>query len=203
VPPNANDPGTGFTLAADLGTELRLKVGQPNDAINPGWFQALDLTGGGGNEYRDNIAGCAGVLWKIGDEVPKENGNMVGPTGQGTGDLIDLDPGAEWDNVAKKVINSCVDDNSCVDANGDSVNLGESPRIVPVPVFDLAHYMATGGPGNGTVRIVNILGFFVDRVENPQNTVVGYLAAKSDMLVEGAGGITEEASFVKVIQLVR
>jgi hypothetical protein len=32
---------------------------------------------------------------------------------------------------------------------------------------------------------------------------VGYLAAKSDMLVEGAGGITEEASFVKVIQLVR
>jgi hypothetical protein len=63
--------------------------------------------------------------------------------------------------------------------------------------------MATGGPGSGTVRVVNILGFFVDRVQNPQNTVVGYLAAKSDLLVEGAGGISEQAAFVKVIQLVR
>jgi hypothetical protein len=33
--------------------------------------------------------------------------------------------------------------------------------------------------------------------------VVGYLAAKSDLLVEGAGGISEQAAFVKVIQLVR
>lgn len=202
-PPTADDPGTGFTLAADLGTELRLKVGAPNDAINPGWFQAVDLTGGGGDDYRDNISGCAGVVWKIGDELPKENGNMVGPTGQGTGDLIDLDPTADWDPINKKVINSCVETNSCEDADGNPIHYLESPRIVPVPVFDLAHYMATGGPGNGTIRIVNILGFFVDRVENPQNTVVGYLAAKSEMFVEGGGEITEEAAFAKIIQLVR
>jgi hypothetical protein len=203
IPPSANDPGTGFTLAADLGTELRLKVGSPHDAINPGWFQALDLTGGGASEYRENIRGCAGNLWRIGDDVPKENGNMVGPTGQGTGDLIDLDPDADWDPVSKKVINSCVEDNSCIDRNGDPIRYAESPRIVAVPVFDLAYYQQTGGPGNGTVRLVNILGFFVDRVQNPQNTVVGYLATTVELLDEGGGQITPDASFVKVIQLVR
>jgi hypothetical protein len=139
-------------------------------------------------------------MYKFGDEIPKENGNLVGPTGQGAGDLIALDPDAEWDG--QKVINSCVSDNSCVDAEGDPITYSESPRIVAIPVFDLDHYMATGGPGNGTVRIVNILGFFVDRVENPQNTVVGYLAQKVELLAEGAG-IHEDASFIKVIQLVR
>ena len=201
--PTANDPGTGFTVNNDMGTELKLKVGSPHDTINPGWFQAVDLTGGGGSQYEENISGCANRLWKIGDEIPKENGNMVGPTGHGTNDLMDLDPNADWDPVNKKVVHSCVDTNSCVDRSGQPVHYTESPRIVPVPIFDLAHYMATGGPGNGTIRIVNILGFFVDRLEQPQNSVVGYLVTKSDLLVTGGGNITEAAAFVKTIQLVR
>lgn len=201
--PTSSDPGTGFTLQNDLGTELRLKVGSPHDAINPGWFQALDLTGGGGSQYRENISGCANHLWKIGDEIPKETGNMVGPTGQGTGDLIDLDPNATWDSGARKVHGSCVEDNSCIDAQGNHVQYAQSPRIVSIPVFDLDYYMATGGPGAGTVRVVNILGFFVDRIENPQNTVVGYLASKADLKIAGGGTITPTASFIKSIQLVR
>jgi Flp pilus assembly protein TadG len=203
TPPNASSPGTGFTLAADLGTEIRLKVGSPHDAINPGWFQALDLTGGGGSQYRQNIRGCVGNLWGIGDEIPKENGNMVGPTGQGTSDLIDLDPGADWNETTDRIEGSCVENNSCVDANGDPVTYSESPRIVAIPIFDLAYYLQTGGPGNGTVRVVNILGFFVDRIENPQNTVVGYLSSTIELLDGGAGQVHPDASFVKVIQLVR
>ena len=212
VPPTADDPGTGFTLANDLGTELTLKVGQPNQAINPGWFQALDLTlgpdggvpqgqGGGAQEYESYIRGCSPYIWKIGDNIPKENGNMVGPTGQGTNDLIDLDPNAEWDGT--KVVNSCVENNSCVDLQGNPVTYSESPRIVSIPVFDLDEYLATQGPGNGVIKGVNILGFFVDRVENPQNSVVGYLATKSEIFVNGAGEVSDESSFVKVIQLVR
>ncbi|MGE5833096.1 MAG: pilus assembly protein TadG-related protein, partial [Acidobacteriota bacterium] len=42
-----SDPGTGYQAPPatpnDYGTELTLKVGQPGDAINPGWFQALRL----------------------------------------------------------------------------------------------------------------------------------------------------------------
>jgi len=185
-PPSESDPGTGFTLAADLGREFILKTGNPHGTINPGWFQALDLTGGGGASYRSNIGGCADVLWKIGDDVPKENGNMVGPTKQGVGDLIAQDPNADWDPISKKVILSDFD---------------SSPRIVAVPVFDLALYMATGGPGNGTVRIVNILGFFVDRMDG--NDVVGYLCAKPDLLIAGGATITGEAAFLRNISLIR
>jgi hypothetical protein len=199
TPPSATDPGSGFTLENDLGTEIKLKVGSPHDAINPGWFQALDLTGGGGNTYRQHIAGCANILYKFGDTIAKENGNMVGPTGQGTNDLIDLDPNADWDPVNKQVINSCIGPPYTCSVAG----LTHSPRIVAIPIFDLAEYTATGGPGNGTVRIVNILGFFVDRIEAPQNTVVGYLATIPSLKVAGGGSITPESSFARIVQLIR
>ena len=199
APPTATDPGTGFTLAADLGVEIKLKVGSPHEAINPGWFQALDLTGGGGSAYRANISGCAGVTYKIGDTIAKENGNMVGPTGQGTKDLIDLDPDADWDPVAKRIVNSCVDPPYSCSTPG----LTQSPRVVAIPIFDLAEYMSTGGPGNGDVRLVNILGFFVDRIQNPQNTVIGNLVTIPSLKVAGGGSITPDAAFAKVIQLVK
>ena len=45
---NAQDPGTGWKAPPgtpnDYGQELTLKVGSPGDSINPGWFQALDLS---------------------------------------------------------------------------------------------------------------------------------------------------------------
>ena len=63
--------------------------------------------------------------------------------------------------------------------------------------------MATGGPGNGDVVVVNILGFFVDRIEAPQNTVVGYLAQKADLKVASGGSVNPTSSFIKTIQLVR
>lgn len=189
VPPSATSPGTGFTLGADYGTEFVLKVGNPHDTINPGWFQALDLSpgaGGGAAEYREYIAGCSPHTWKIGDDIRKKNGNMVGPTRQGVYELIDKDPGADWDPVNQKVVGSAYD---------------HSPRIVALPVFDLQLYLDTGGPGNGTVHVVNILGFFVDRMQG--NDVVGYLVTKPDLKVANGGLVAAEASFLKAIQLVR
>ena len=124
---------------------------------------------------------------------------MVGPTGQGTGDLFAMDPNADWDPDTKQVINSCVGPPYTCSVAG----MTHSPRVVAIPIFDLAEYMATGGPGNGTVRIVNILGFFIDRIEAPQNTVVGYLATIPSLKVTGGGSITPESSFAKVVQLVR
>ena len=198
---NGTSPGTGFTLAADYGTFVQLKVGSPHDAINPGWFQPLDVTGGGGAAYRANISGCVGKIWKIGDDIPKENGNMIGPTKQGTDDLIALDPNATWDNINKVVTGSCVANNSCVDANGQPIQYSESPRIVAIPVFDLDYYLQTGGTGNGTVRIVNILGFFVTAMSG--NDVTGYLCTKPSLLVAGGGTIASASAFVKVITLIR
>ena len=62
-------------------------------------------------------------------------------------------------------------------------------------------YMKTGGPGNGTVLIVNILGFFVDKMQG--NDVEGYLMTMPDLLVSNGGGVAQNGSFIKAVQLVR
>jgi hypothetical protein len=204
IPQNGvNNPGTGFSLAVDYGVQLTLKYGSPQSAINPGWFQPLDLDGGGGGgaEYRSDIGTCSGVLLAIGDLVPKETGSMIGPTKQGIGDLIDLDPAATWDPTANggqgAVAGSCVTNPPCP---GGAV-YQQSPRIVALPVFDLAEYMNTGGPGNGAVRITNILGFFVRQMSGQD--VVGVLVSQPALVVSGSGGVAGPASFVKAIVLIR
>lgn len=204
------DPGTGFKAPPgtpnDYGLELTLKVGDPHDTINPGWFQALDLSpaadstcgNGGASCYRDAIAGCAGGTWRVGDMVPKENGNMVGPTNQGTQDLIDLDPLADWDPNAKQIVGSCANPSNYTCSQPGYII---SPRVVAIPIFDLELYMATGGPGNGTVKIVNILGFFVDRYS--AGTVTGYLINKKGSYSPVAGGVAGPSSFLKQVILIR
>ncbi len=202
-----NDPGTGFRAPPatpnDYGVEMTLKVGSPHDTINPGWFQALDLgvCGHGASCYRDEIATCVGPSpYGIGSDVPKKNGNMVGPTKQGVEDLIALDPNADWDPISKTIINSCVGPPYTCSSPGYT----QSPRVVAVPVFDLEMYLQTGGPGNGTVRMVNILGFFVDRMDGFHgNDVVGYLINKRELVDPSKGGIAGGASFIKQPMLIR
>jgi hypothetical protein len=151
------DPGTGFSTdpapTGHYGTRVVLKNG-PHTQISPGWFSPLDF-GSGANTYRDAIAGCVGTEYGIGDVVPPENGNMQGPTQQGTGDLIDTDPDAYWDDTAIQIIDSCAEDGDTGLCPGYSV----SPRVVPVPVYDVAHFYSTG-----EIKIAKILGFFVECV---------------------------------------
>lgn len=135
MPPDEYGPGTGFTLAVDYGTELVIKPGEPQDATSPGWFYPLQLTGPGGQEYRDNIGGCAGVVWGVGDEIPVEPGNMIGPTAQGVNDLMDLDPYARWNPGTQSVVNSCVQESP-----SSRPQYAHSPRIVALPVFDTGAY---------------------------------------------------------------
>jgi Flp pilus assembly protein TadG len=171
-----DDPGTSYTLD-DVGTELRLKIGHPDDGqITPGWFQALDLPcaafGNGAKCYEENIRGCTSATFAVGDvlggdgvDLKKENGNMTGPTKDGTQDLIDLDPLAQWDSDKKTVVNSCVEPPYSCSTPG----LKQSPRIVAIPVFDTQQYWTDGGPGQGTVHVAQILGFFVDRLADSKS----------------------------------
>jgi hypothetical protein len=200
-------PGTGYSLSpapGDLGAELTLKVGSSGAAVTAGWFLPLDLPDGaggyvsGGNAYRTNIGQCNGVPVGLGDRIPTESGNMVGPTKQGFDDLIALDSGADWDVGQKKVTGSCAP--SCAPF---------SPRIVPITVFNMDDFQRrnitndwSGCPtGGGCVTVVNILGFFVDRMDG--NDVVGYLVMYPGEFVTGKPNISNNASFSKVIQLIQ
>jgi hypothetical protein len=211
--PTKTDPGTGFTVKDHYGTELTLKHGNPTDAINPGWFfpvivdptcsaEGSEKTCGGGGSgaggccYEKAISGCAPLTWAIGDEIETEPGNMVGPTQHGMKDLIAQDPNAKWDG--EKVIDSCVDDGSCP-------GYTQSPRIVPVPLFDPDGYQIGKTQGRTTVKIVNILGFFVAELDAGKGgaDVKGYLMTQPSLLMGGKGEVGWESAFSRVFILVR
>jgi hypothetical protein len=59
-----------------------------------------------------------------------------------------------------------------------------------------------GGGGNMTVRVVAILGFFVESVSDTGD-VTGYLVTKPDLKVSNGGGVHPAAGFLKTVQLVR
>jgi len=195
--PSANDPGTGFTVQADLGLEVRLKAGSPSDAIAPGVFYPVRLPrydGGsqGGDDYRSNIASCNGLPVEIGDSLTSENGNMIGPTSQGVNDLIAQDPNADWDPTSKSVTNSC--------AQSATPCAAHSPRIVAIPVFNTAVYYSGKLTGQTNFTVVNILGFFIDRMQG--NDVIGYLTEAPGLSI-GNAAIAPQSSFLAQIQLVR
>ena len=198
TPPSSSGPGTGFTVAADLGMMVTLKAGGPQTSISPGVYFPVRIptyTGGstGGSDYRANISDCNGVAIPIGTMLESENGNMIGPTAQGVSALIARDPGARWDPVTKSVTNSCAQASpSC----GTS-----SPRIVAVPIFDTALYESTKRQGLPQFKVVNILGFFLDQMQG--NDVRGYLTEAPGLSTGTVASIDPRASFLTTIQLIR
>ena len=195
IPPTGDDPGTSYTLEADLGLEIRLKVAPTSsrDEFGAGWSSAVrfgDDTGG--DDYRDAISGCTSGVNAVGDTIRVENGaGMIGPARQGVEALVALDPDAEWDPVEKKVINS---------------DFAVSPRLVAVPIVNTQLvYEATDGGTRGTggleVNIVAILGFFVKGMAG--NDVIGYFASKPDLLLSNGGAVDPTAAFLMSIRLVR
>jgi Flp pilus assembly protein TadG len=198
TPPSGSNPGTGFTVQADLGMQVTLKAGGPQTSISPGVYFPVRIptyTGGstGGSDYRANISGCNGIAIPIGTTLQSENGNMIGPTSQGVSDLIALDPQADWDPATKSVINSC--------AQATTACAPRSPRIVAVPIFDTAVFESTKRQGLPVFTVVNILGFFIDQMQG--NDVVGYLTEVPGLTVGAAPALDPRAAFLWNIQLIR
>jgi len=199
VAPTDTDPGTGFDVRYDIGLKVTLKYGNPQDSPAPGVFLPIDLPNAsgdpevGGANYRAAIAGCNGVAVGKTDSLSVENGNMVGPTKQGVDALIAKDPNATWDSTSKKVINSC--------AQAGTPCAARSPRIVAIPVYDTLAYEQGKQNGNVNVKLVNILGFFIDKMQG--NDVVGYFTNVPGLFVAGKGSVGVNSGFAKVIMLVR
>jgi len=215
-PPSANSAGSGYRLPDDFGTQVTLKDGNPNsnnDAITPGWFLPVDLPNGnggytsGGSNFRAAIGTCSGHPVVIGQYLPTETGNMIGPTSQGVGDLINQDISAVWDTGGQQITGSCAP--TCAPI---------SPRIVPITIFDMDEFQWRQQSGDWTspwqsypanpcptggrcVRVTNILGFFVDHMNG--NDVIGDLISIPGEFVNSGPSVGGGASFVKTIQLVQ
>ena len=186
VPPGSRD-ATGYNPSTDKGLRLVLKNNNQN-RVAPSMYNAWAIPGGvGGDYYRENIAACNSRVVAIGDLLTPENGNMTGPTQQGTSDLMASDPNAYWDD-------GC----NCVKGSRYPV----SPRIRAVPLYNPTRY--TEGQHSGRsqpeLEVVNYLGFFIEdvtgggevigrvhpisgRVRNPTSPAIGAFA-QAIMLVK-------------------
>jgi hypothetical protein len=220
IAPTATSPGTGFAPfdangnpTADYGLQFTLKIGSSENRLSSGWFLSLDLANAdgspssGADDYRNNIKGCSGTVYQIGDtlNVDSEQGNMIGPTRQGVEGggpggpgLVQQDPGASWNAATRSVQGSCAP-GICADGQYHAT----SPRIVPVALFDLDAFFAGSPNGKTTVTITNIMGFFIEGMGGPGNKdVIGRMCAIPG-LTRGAGSVDETASFLRRVMLVR
>ena len=139
----------------DVGVHLVVKQADPGNAIAPGQFYPIDLPipnspDTGGDRYRENIASCNSVAVSIGDTLWTENGNMVGPTKQGVQDLIDQDPGAQWDATTKEIVASAFGPTG-------------SPRIIRIPFFDPSKPFTSG---KQDFVVTNIASLFLEGIDS-------------------------------------
>jgi Putative Flp pilus-assembly TadE/G-like len=190
--PNINaETGLPFT-AADIGTTLVLKEGNPGEAIEPSNFFRV----GPADEYEDSITGCM-LEGGIGDLLESRPGSGVGPTIHGVEDLIAADPTASV--TSEGVVTSGCAPN-CPGYEGKPYG----PRVVAIAMFDPAEYVSIGSPsGIFQLHIVNILAFFVQSVGSPPDAdVTGVIVGDVGLLKSGPTVGTGEA-FLHIVQLIR
>ena len=232
LPPTSGSAGSGYRATGspnDIGAQVTLMLGNPtnNDPVMKSWSLPLrlpDRLGGylsGGDDYREAIAGCKAGPVAIGAYLSPETGAMTGPTDQGFTDLRLKDPGATFttSTTPPSVQGGCVP--SCGPI---------SPRVVPIAVFDMDEFQwrratnkwgtevytdanggthslpggACPGTGNRCVRVVNILGFFAASMTNGNpKTIIGNLMSVPGTVVSGTSSLSDDASFLHIVQLVR
>ncbi len=170
------DPSGAITAWADtqLGLCKGVRPTRPNDAslqtpLAPGQFYSLDF-GAGASAYRCTWGACLNQcpqadqsIIECGNLYPLKTGDMVGPTGQGVGDLIG-NPADTWSTNWTTTNQVYVDQPS-----GTSV--ADSASLVVAPVWDncVPPGIKSGTAGQ-QVAVIGFMMLFVDGQGNPAPT---------------------------------
>jgi hypothetical protein len=194
-PPTANPPG-GYAFPDDLGQLVTLSFAHPeaSEPITAGFLLPLDLPG----TYEQNIAGCNGQMATFDQTIGVGTSAEEAATNAGFQALFDLEPAASWVN---NNVNSCA-----------PVCAPISPRLVALAVFDVEQYefmRATGnwaacavtGPSGQCVKVVNIVGLFIEDVAG--GVITGRLARYPGRVWTDSPTLTSLSSFLPAITLVR
>ena len=160
---NCGDPGTltpyASTQVATHGV-FTLKPGNPQQALTPSQFYALDF-GAGANDYRCTLGSCmndCGIAdtVKCGDDYPVKTGNMIGPTRQGVDDLIGTTKDT-WVAVGQY--------------QDPSMNIWDtSAQLVLAPVWDNCCQTINPGTNGQTAKVVGFMTLFIDGMKGKDVT---------------------------------
>jgi hypothetical protein len=191
--------GSGYRNAIDgipndYGRQLIIKAQSPGDAITSGWFYPWRIGDShGASDYRNNITGCNPEVSQLGVPYDLENGNMLGPTKQAFDDVIALDPSAHWDPSADGGKGAVVGS-----TYGDWRN---SPRVVPIALFDPNQIAGINSGGNLKIQFNNFALFFVDGFEGNGNQAP--LRGRFLYFATGSGTGPTIGPLTKTLQLVQ
>lgn len=175
--PNCGEPGELTTFAtAQIATHgpFTLKPGNPEQALEPSQFYALDF-GAGATDYRCTLGQCmndCGITDTVacGDDYPVKTGNMIGPTQQGIDDLIGPSEDTwvavgQYRDPAGKIWDS-------------------SGQLVIAPVWDNCCQTINPGTNGQTATVVGFMTLFIDGMQG--NDVQAHLVSATEC--PGAGG---------------
>lgn len=207
VEPTTSNPGTGFIVPDHVGMRIRIKIENWDDAdIGPGNYRSIvypscpgSTSTNGGALYECNIANCNPTPLGIGDVVETEPGVMVGPTTHGLSDLIGNDA-AVWMCANGTQASPSQD---CIGYPSNP----SSPRLVPVPAFNVQQYLddahagLTKPNGRTDVKITRMLGFFIEGWDNKE--IWGRFSYYPDVGGISNGEVDEDANFLRKVILVR
>lgn len=134
---------------------FRVKPGNPENALGPGEFFAIELSNdngsSGGDVYRENIYTCDSPHNIVcGKTYSVKTGNMIGPTNQGTETLIGDFPDT-WSGFSNGV-----------PYYNNNLNLHLSHQTVRCPIWDICTTIcASGMKLSGTNVEIQVVGFAV------------------------------------------
>lgn len=155
VPFGMSDDYYYSTVSNSSGTEVTLKLGSRSNSgsiSNPGNFYPLRLLNGdkGANDYRDRVRYGASGVFRVGQFIDTEPGNMSGPTRQAVnGRLLDSQQSPWWQQTP-------------------SSYTMDNPRIIIMPIMDWDQ----GGNGQTMVPIVGFAAFWLTQTNGQE--VKGY-----------------------------
>jgi hypothetical protein len=190
----------------DYGRKLQLKSADPNDpqSPSPGIFypwrlptdpnqEFCDLGGGGGSQggavYRQNLCSCNRSEINLGEPYDVEPGNMIGPTAQGVGELIDEDPDVFWSDALNGPAR--YEDGALAD-----VGLG-TQRVIKVGLIDPYQIV---GSGMQSITFNNFALLFLEEQANPQAPVTARFMYYASGSGDDAGPV--EGSLVRFLRLI-
>ncbi len=188
----------------DYGRQLMIKPADPNDPkiARPGIFYPWRIgESSGASDYKENIVTCNPENTVIGDgdiettddQYSLEPGNMIGPTFQGIGDLIALDPTAQWQPGQGP------DGQGAVVGSAYSDWLNHSPRVVTIGLVDPGMLNQDINPSD-KIEFNNFAKVFIEAQPSRKDPVT----ARFLYYVQGSGPSGKTQSpLVKTIRLVQ
>jgi hypothetical protein len=168
----------------------------PVSTISPWNYLALRIPGSvNAGNVRADVNSCAKAQVAIGDQLDLVPGNDPPSIVGGLQDLINLDLGATWNTTTRRV------EGSCADANPRCASM--SPRIIAIVAYDVNDLADNSrfGPGATTVRIANIVGFFIVSVNG--NNATGRIVRHPGLINSTAPLLSDAASFLRATLLVQ